>query len=136
MSAKPIPAVNDLTRPFWQAASNQELRMQKCRACGHIRFPPGPVCTMCLSDACSWEKLSGSGTVLSHLVFHQGYSAEWKTEVPYSVVMVQLEEGPRMIVDVQDPERRHVEADLVGRPIRIVCEVVADGIGIPRAKVD
>lgn len=134
-TTKPIPQITDLTRPFWQAAAKRELRMQKCTACGHVRFPIGPVCTACLSDQSEWVRLSGRGSVLSQIVFHRAYSAAWKDHVPYSVAMVQLEEGPRMFTDIVDPERRYIEADLVGRHVEVTFDDVGEGVTVPRFKV-
>lgn len=132
---KPVPIATPLSEPFWRAGADGRLVMQKCSSCGHIRFPIGPACTACLSPDSEWTPVSTKGTVLSHLVFHRGYTADWKGEVPYGVVMVQLPEGPRMFLDVVDPERALVDEDLVGRTVDIVFEDMADGIGVPRACV-
>jgi uncharacterized OB-fold protein len=132
---KPAPQVTALTQPFWDAAGKGELRMQKCGACGHIRFPIGPVCTVCLSDKSDWVKMSGRGTVLSHLVFHRAYSPAWKGHVPYSVAMVQLPEGPRMFTDIVDPERKYIDQDLVGRTVEVWFDLVEGDATVPRFKV-
>jgi uncharacterized OB-fold protein len=132
---KPAPQINATTQPFWDAAKKNELRMQKCSDCGHIRFPIGPVCTACLSDKSDWVKLSGRGTVLSHLVFHRAYSPAWKEHVPYSVAMVQLAEGPRMFTDIVDAERRYIDEDLVGRPVEAWFDPVEGDVVVPRFKV-
>ncbi|MBS0246292.1 MAG: OB-fold domain-containing protein [Proteobacteria bacterium] len=132
---KPAPQINATTQPFWDAAKKRELRMQKCADCGHIRFPIGPVCTSCLSDKADWVKLSGRGTVLSHLVFHRAYSSAWKEHVPYSVAMVQLPEGPRMFTDIVDPERRYIDEDLVGRTVEVWFDLVEGDSVVPRFKV-
>jgi uncharacterized protein len=134
-STKPVPDVTALTRPFWEAGAKGELHMQRCTACGHIRFPVGPVCTACLGEGCEWVRLSGKGRVLTHLVFHRAYSPAWKGEVPYSVVMVQLPEGPRMFSDIVDPERRFIEADLVGREVQVSFDAMTPTIGVPRFQV-
>lgn len=132
---KPMPQINALTQPFWDATRKGELRMQKCAACGHIRFPIGPVCTVCLSDKSDWEKVSGRGTVLSHLVFYRAYNPAWKEHVPYSVAMVQLPEGPRMFSDIVDPERKYVEQDLVGRAVEVWFDAVEGNAVVPRFRV-
>lgn len=132
---KPPPQITALTQPFWNAASKGELRMQKCQSCGHIRFPIGPVCTACLSDKSDWVRMSGHGTVLSHLVFHRAYSPAWKDHVPYSVVMVQLPEGPRMFTDIVDPEREYIDQDLVGRTVEVWFDTVEGDAAVPRFKV-
>lgn len=63
----------------------------------------------------------------------QAYSEAWKPQVPYSVLMVQFAEGPRMFLDLDDPEKRYVETDLVGETIAVGFEKVSDTVGIPRA---
>jgi uncharacterized OB-fold protein len=132
---KPVPVPTDLSRPFWQAGARGELAMQRCTQCGHIRFPIGPACTRCLSADAEWSTIQPRAKVLSHLVFHRAYAADWKDEVPYSVVMVQFAEGPRMFLDVIDPEKAYVDEDLVDREIEIAFERASDEIGVPRARV-
>lgn len=132
---RPVPVVTDMTRPFWTAAAQGDLVVQRCGACGHLRFPPGPVCTECLDERAEWSPMSGRATVLSHIVFHQDYGAPWNVRVPYSVVMVQLEEGPRMFSDIDDPEGRWVDADLVGRSVEVWFDRVDADIAIPRFRV-
>lgn len=132
---RPVPEVTALTRPFWEAAARGTLAVQRCLACGHLRFPPGPVCTDCLDPRAAWLPVSGQATVLSHLVFHQGYGAPWNASLPYSVVMVQLDEGPRMFSDIDDPDRRWIDADLVGHRVSVWFDAVADGIAVPRFRV-
>ena len=46
--------------------------------------------------------------------------------------MVQLDEGPRMFSDIDDPEHKWVDADLVGRRVVAWFDPVADGIAVPR----
>lgn len=132
---RPVPEVTALTRPFWEAAARGALVVQRCLACSHLRFPPGPVCTACLDPRAQWHTLSGMATVLSHLVFHQGYGAPWSASLPYSVVMVQLDEGPRMFSDIDDPERRWIDTDLVGRRVQVWFDAMAEGIAVPRFRV-
>ncbi len=133
---RPVPEPTDLTRPFWSAAARGQLVVQRCLACDHLRFPPGPVCTECLHPESEWMPLSGHATVLSHLVFHQGYGGPWSAAVPYSVVMLQTDEGPRMFSDIDDPDHRHVDADLVGRRVHVWFDPVADGIAVPRFRLN
>ena len=42
--AKPLPDITPVTRPFWEGARAHKLLIQRCRRCGHVRFPPAPVC--------------------------------------------------------------------------------------------
>jgi uncharacterized OB-fold protein len=134
-SGLPAPPPGDLTLPFWQRSAQGQLVMQKCSNCRHIRFPIGPVCTRCLADESVWMPLSGKGTVLAHLVFHRAYDQAWKNEVPYSVVMVQLAEGPRMFSNLHDPEKRFVGMDLVGRAVEVWFDGAGPDLAVPRFRV-
>ncbi len=126
---KPEPIITDLNRPFWEGARRSRLMLQKCRSCGHIRFPVGPVCTACLSPATEWAEMSGQGEVLAHLVFHQVYDKAWAGDVPYSVVLVQLDEGPRIFSNIAGPAHAETQSDLVGCRVRAVFDPINDQIG-------
>ena len=118
---KPLPTLSDENRPFWDACRAHELRMQRCTACGHIRFPISRICPKCLDAAHTWQPLSGRGTVFSYVVFHQVYNAAFKQDVPYNVALVELEEGPRLITNMlNDP------ASLVGDAL-VVLQIEQEG---------
>jgi uncharacterized OB-fold protein len=94
------PVLTEHNRGFWEGTQAGELRVQKCDACGFLRYPNAPWCPQCLNDTWEWQRLSGRGTILSWMVFHQGYHPGWRGRLPYNVVVVQLEEGPRMFSNV------------------------------------
>lgn len=130
--AKPLPAVSDLTRPFWEAAKRNELRLQRCAECGHTRYPIAEICPRCLSGEASWEAMSGRGTVFSHVVFHQVYNKAFADDAPYNVVLVQLDEGPRMFSNVVDASTREAR---VGDRLEVVFEDVTPEIALPRFRL-
>ena len=41
------PVVSPDTRFFWDGMLARELRIQRCRECGTLRHPPGPMCPDC-----------------------------------------------------------------------------------------
>ena len=51
---KPLPVVTDLTRPFWAAAKQHRLVLQKCAKCGCFSFHPRPWCVECGSHDLHW----------------------------------------------------------------------------------
>lgn len=132
---KPLPAPTPLSVPFWRSAAEGRLCLQRCVDCGHIRFPLGPVCTECLSERTEWAELSGRGKVLAHLVFHQTYHSAWHADSPYSVIQVQLDEGPCIFSNVDDPTHADTETDLVGKRVEAVFETVAEDIGLHRFRI-
>ncbi len=122
------PTLTELNRAFWEGCAARELRVQKCSACGYLRYPIAPWCPDCLDERSEWVALSGRGTILSTLVFHQGYHPAWKERLPYNVVLVQLEEGPRMISNVSPLSIREIP---VGTQVEVVFETEGS-ITIPR----
>ena len=129
---KPLPTLSDENRPFWDACRAHELRMQRCTACGHIRFPISRICPKCLDAAHTWQPLSGRGTVFSYVVFHQVYNAAFKQDVPYNVALVQLEEGPRMYSNVVGVPNDQVH---VGDALEVVFDEVTPEVTIPRFRL-
>lgn len=100
---KPLPVVDPLTQPYWTHAKAHRLSVQRCLGCGHLHFPPSPVCPACLSDAQDWEVVSGRGTLLTWATFHRAYWPGFRDDVPYDVCVVKLEEGPLVISNFAGP---------------------------------
>ncbi|GHS96709.1 hypothetical protein AGMMS50276_15530 [Synergistales bacterium] len=88
-----IPVVTEFEKPFWDSLQDEKLMVQKCQKCGNVQFPPSPVCTHCLSNDVKWIPCSGKATLWSKVTFHKFYLEPYN-DVPYSVVMAKLEEGP------------------------------------------
>ncbi|WP_324275550.1 Zn-ribbon domain-containing OB-fold protein [Blastococcus brunescens] len=127
--SKPLPDIDDETRPFWDGALREELRMQKCSRCGHIRYPISRICPDCLEPGHEWVPLSGRGEVYSSIVFHQVYDKAFADDVPYNVSLVQLDEGPRMFSNVVGVPPSEVT---VGARVRVVFDRVTEEVAIPR----
>lgn len=129
---KPLPTIGQLNKPFWDAARNQRLELQFCQGCGKPRYPISHVCPNCLSEKFEWTAISGCGTVLSTIVFHQVYNAAFAGDVPYNVSLIQLDEGPRMFSNVVGIPPSSVK---VGDQVTAVFDQVTDEISIPRFKI-
>ncbi|MEU4926493.1 OB-fold domain-containing protein [Streptomyces yokosukanensis] len=82
--------------PFWEYAARGELRVQACGDCGEPRFPPRPCCPHCQSFAVEWRPVSGRGRVWSYVVPHPPLLPEYAEQAPYNVVVVELEDAPRI----------------------------------------
>ena len=126
---KPLPTVSDYNRPFWEGARRHELRMQRCNACRNAWAPNGPVCPHCFSDDYTWEKTSGRGKIASWVVFHKVYHPGFARDVPYSVALVELDEGPRIISNVVGVKNEDLK---IGMPVEVVFEDINDEISLPK----
>ncbi|OBG26648.1 Zn-ribbon domain-containing OB-fold protein [Mycobacterium sp. 852002-51057_SCH5723018] len=95
----PVPhAGTPLSRPFWQGCRTDELRYQRCAACGVANFPPTEHCRQCLSAELRWMRSGGVGEIYSWTVVHRPVTAEF--EPPYAPAIVTLDEGYQMLSNV------------------------------------
>jgi uncharacterized protein len=129
---KPLPTITDENRGFWEGAKRGRICMQRCRDCGHVRYPISHVCPQCLSYSFEWTDLSGRGVVFSYVVFHQLYNPAFKDDIPYNVAMIQLEEGPRMYSNIVGVDNDAVK---VGDKVEAVFDPVTPEVTIPRFRL-
>lgn len=93
----PGPTIIALTEPFWNAAADGRLLIQRCGSCGKAVFYPRALCPYCWSDDLDWEQASGAGRLKSFSeVFKPGHPA-WVPVAPYIVGLIELAEGPTML---------------------------------------
>jgi uncharacterized OB-fold protein len=84
------------TVPFWEGVEAEEFRLQRCGSCGRAVFFPRVLCPHCHSDDLSWFRASGQGTIYSYTVVRRTWGV-FAEDVPYVVVLVDLDEGPRFL---------------------------------------
>ncbi len=58
------------TRPFWEATATHSLIVPQCRDCGQFRWPPGPFCPGCQSQALDWVD-AGTAILFSYIVMRE-----------------------------------------------------------------
>ena len=97
---KPIPVPSPSTEFFWTGVKEHQLLLQQCDKCSAYRFPPSPICPECLSSDYTVKPVSGKGTVFTFGVYHRLYSPAFEEDLPYTVGMIELEEGPRLVSNV------------------------------------
>jgi len=94
MATRPQPKVDADTAEFWAQLDAGTFALQGCARCRRLRFYPQPVCPHCRSFDYAWRALSGRGTLASWTIVHHAVNDFFKSRVPYSVVLVSLEEDP------------------------------------------
>ena len=120
------PAVNRDTAFFWEGTKQGELRIQRCRACGALRHPPGPLCTTCGSHDRGHVVASGLGTVYSFVVHH--HPPVPGKELPLVIVLVELAEGVRMLGELHGVDPASVR---IGQQVRSRMQRVDDDLTLP-----
>ena len=129
---KPVPDVTALMRPFWEAARQQRLLIQRCLNCGTHRFPAREICSRCLSREAEWVAASGKGRVFSYATMHQAYHPGFAADIPYAVVMVKLVEGPRIVSSLVDCPPGRIR---IGTPVEVCFEQVTPDITLPKFRL-
>ncbi len=89
------------TRPFWDGCRDGKLRYQICADCGAVQRIPRSVCTHCHGLRLDWNESAGLGTVLSHTTVHRAPTPAFKTETPYVIALVDMDEGFRLMVNTR-----------------------------------
>ena len=123
---RPAPVPDSDSAPYWSAAHDGRLVVQRCVVCGARQLYPRDRCLKC-RGAVEWIEASGRGTVYSFTVIRQNYTRPFRDQIPYVVALVDLEEGPRVMTNVVgcDPDDVHI-----GMPVRATFETVSDEAGI------
>jgi len=103
---------------------NQRLALvgEVCPKCGAKLFPPRDVCPECSSPAKEPYSFSGRGEVYSYSTVYyapQGY----EEYVPYTVALVQLEEGPMVTAQLTDVDTEDVH---IGMPVEMVTRKISE----------
>jgi len=126
---RPLPRITADNRPFWEAARRHQLVLQRCRDCGRFRYPPAPVCPDCLSEQSEWTPVSGRGRVTTFVVFHKAWFPSFADAIPYNVVQVQLEEGPRLTANLVGVENSDIR---IGMDVEVAFDDVTPELALPR----
>ncbi|MBO0701808.1 MAG: Zn-ribbon domain-containing OB-fold protein [Candidatus Dormibacteraeota bacterium] len=107
------------TEPFWAATREGRLTYQVCRRCGGIVFHPRRHCTHCTSLELDWRTSAGKGTVYSFTVIRQHGHPFFRGRVPYVVAFIDLDEGFRMLAEVEAPDPSQVR---IGQRVEVRWE--------------
>jgi acetyl-CoA acetyltransferase/uncharacterized OB-fold protein len=106
---RPLPLVDDDSRPFWEAGRNGVLSFVSCNMCGSLLHPPQPVCRYCRSTDLGRRTVVGDGVVIGVTTNHHPWDPRFPT--PYVVALVSLDADPRLrlttnLVDVDTDDLR------------------------------
>lgn len=129
--AKPLPVPDGDTKPFWDYCKQHELRMQKCLKCGRFRYPPSILCPHCHHMEAEWARLKGKGQVYSFIVVRRPYHPGFANEGPYTLAIIETEEGTRMLSNVIGCKPEEVK---VGMPVEVAFEDVTPEFALPKFK--
>ena len=126
---KPAPSPDADSAVLWRGLRDGVLLLQHCDDCHHVQYYQQGMCRQCGSDNLTHRAASGRGKVHSFSVVHRAPGPAFKEDVPYAVLLVDLEEGPRMISTYIGGQPGDVSFDM---DVVLVCEPVDDETTLPR----
>lgn len=92
-----MSAVDRLSEPFVQGLQQGVLRYQRCTACGQAQTLARAACVRCHAPALAWLDSAGQGCVHACTVVTRAPSDAFRERVPYTLVLVDLDEGFRLM---------------------------------------
>jgi uncharacterized OB-fold protein len=98
MSTVLLPVVDPDSAPFWAAAREHRLAIQRCDECGAFRFPVKPICPCCHSWSSTWTELTGKGRLRSWVTTHHVTHPAFVRQLPYVVLYVELDAQPGLLM--------------------------------------
>jgi uncharacterized OB-fold protein len=123
--ARPLPDETALTAPFWQAARERRLVIQRCTGCGKFRWPPEVACYECGSLENEWAPVGGGATLYTWTVAHPPLLPYFQRRSPWPIAVVELDEGARLVTNLVDIDPEHFE---IGMPLEAAFQDIGDGV--------
>jgi len=127
---RPRPSMNQDNAFFWKGAEEGRLLIQRCSGCQRLRHPPGPACPKCHS--LEWDALEATGRGEIYSFVRHYYPNIPPFEAGHPVVLVELEEGVRIVSDLKDAAPEDVA---IGRKVEVVFDRVDEALVLPRFRI-
>lgn len=129
---RPAPEPDAVTAPFWQAADQGHLVIQRCDNCGTYHHPPVAICWKCLSTEFRFVPASGQGSILSFTVCQSGARHPFFRSIePYTLALIQLDEHPDLLMLSNLPAESTMAVE-IGARVSVRFETAARGRMIPQ----
>lgn len=125
-----LPRMFGLTAQFYGWLAAGELRLQRCSECGVFRHVPRVLCPACASDRWDWQRSTGRGRVYSWTTTVRPLHPAF-TETPVTLVVVALDEGPRILAQLVDVAEGQVE---MGMPVEATFVTVSKDVAVVQFK--
>jgi hypothetical protein len=120
--------LEELAAQFYGECAKGHLAFQRCRDCGTWRHLPRHVCASCGSAAWEWSASGGRGRVFSWTITHQAPFPPFAAATPYAVVVVEMEEGVRLVSALRGLAPERLALDL---PVVVEFERISDAAAVP-----
>ena len=131
---RPIPVPNEWTKPFWDAARQVTLKLQRCQACRRFQHPPYPTCVNCMAIDLAFEPVAGRGTIYAYTIMYHAGDKRFASAVPYASIIVELDDAPGALMAGNLLGSPYTEAK-VGRRVDVLFERLNDDFTLPQFRL-
>lgn len=119
---QPRPDIYMETKPFWDAAKEHKLLIQYDPEVGRYQWMPRPVSIFTGKRNLEWREVSGKGKLYTWTKSHVAWPGH-ADRAPYICVLVELEEGVRMLANLYNTENVTLED---GTPLKLMWETIGE----------
>jgi uncharacterized OB-fold protein len=123
-----LPTPDDETQAFWDGCRAGQFLVRRCNACHEFHYYPRPFCPKCWSVDVEWAPASGRARLYTYSVVHSNDLPPWPERVPYVAAVVDLEEGPRVMTNVEGVEFDDLE---IGMALVVDFKAISDDVTVP-----
>ena len=105
-------------KDYNEALKQDKLLGLKCKACGALTVPPKMACRQCASYDMEVVEVKGSGKIRTFTTVFVGAEGR-ESEVPYILVVVELDEGPWIMGNLESIDPKSATMELVGKKVKM-----------------
>ena len=86
-----IDALDQENLAYFRHCAAHDFHLQRCDACGLLRYPPTTGCPWCGRPEATWTAVAGRGAVFTYAEVHHAIQPAFKDHLPYLVLIVELD---------------------------------------------
>jgi len=105
-----------------EALKGNKLLGLECKECGAITVPPKMVCRKCTSPNMDIIELKGNGKIQTFTTVNVASEGR-EDEVPYIIVMVELDDGPWIMGNLTGIDPPKATMELIGKRVKMGHQV-------------
>jgi uncharacterized OB-fold protein len=105
-------------KEYNEALLQDRLLGLKCHACGSVMMPPAMVCRQCSGTDLETTEVKGSGKIRTFTTVYVAAEGR-ESEVPYTIVLVELDDGPWVMGNLDGIDPKEASMELIGKKVKM-----------------
>ena len=105
-------------KDYSEALKQNRLLGLKCKKCGTVTTPPKMVCRECAGSDLEITELEGAGKIKTFTTVYVPSEGR-EAEIPYVIVLVELDEGPWIMGNLAGIDPNSADMDLVDKRVKM-----------------